>query len=566
MKKRLLYTFSIMMLFAGFNTAQETSVRTEDIFPGEISIKGFNLSKDTDVNVQGTFAVYDSWEKNTFFYAWIIRTSDRKVVWHLLNDYDPDDEGEHTFNKEIKLSKGNYELYYAGSYDYGTEINNLGDLLDKIFSGKSEKRKRTRRDYFVEVSASGGVLSQRDPYDLADSYTKNSIVSIKRVGNYETIEKKFSLSKDTKVKIYGLGEGRGNSIYDYAWIYDPVRNEKVWQMDPLRGRYAGGGEKNLIYDDEITLSKGNYILTYITDDSHSFGNWNVMPPEDPQFWGVTLFVENPSDLANIKEFDESSIPEPIISINKVWDNEYISQGFELKYDMELRILCIGEGDDSNLSDFGWIINADTRSTIWDMNSERTENAGGARKNRMVDETISLDKGKYIVFYKTDDSHSYEEWNSSPPFLKDKWGITIWTVNKSDENKVTLFSEKDYKNENVVVQITRVRDDEEIRRSFSLKNDTRLRIMALGEGDRQGMFDFGWIENAETGRIVWDMTYRKTTHAGGAKKNRLFNDVVILPAGDYNVFFKTDDSHSYHDWNSRPPDDEEMYGITIYYEK
>jgi len=337
-------------------------------------------------------------------------------------------------------------------------------------------------------------------------------------------------------------------------------------MDPRRGRYAGGGEKNLIYDDEITLPKGNYILTYITDDSHSFGNWNVMPPEDPQFWGVTLFVENPSDLANIKEFDESSIPEPIISINKVWDNEYISQGFELKTNMDLRILCIGEGDDSNLSDYGWIINADTRSTIWDMNSERTENAGGARKNRMVDETISLDKGKYIVFYKTDDSHSYEEWNSPPPFLKDKWGITIWTVNKSDENKVTLFSEKDYKNENVVVQITRVRDDEEIRRSFSLKNDTRLRIMALGEGDRQGMFDFGWIENAETGRIVWDMTYRKTTHAGGAKKNRLFNDVIILPAGDYNVFFKTDDSHSYHDWNSRPPDDEEMYGITIYYEK
>ncbi|GJQ62671.1 MAG: hypothetical protein SCALA702_17240 [Melioribacteraceae bacterium] len=566
MKKRLIYVQFLLMIITGITFSQENSVQTDDIYPGEISIKGFSLSQSTDVTIEGTFAMYDSWEHNTFFYAWIIRSDNRKVVWHLLNDYDPDDEGEHEIKTTVGLREGDYELYYAGSYDYGTEINNLGDLLDKIFSGKSEKRRRARRDYHIKVYAPGKILAERDPYELVDNYTKDALIAVNRVGNYENIEKRFSLSRETDVRIYGLGEGRGNSIFDYAWIYNPVTNEKVWQMDPRRGRYAGGGEKNLYYDDEITLPKGNYILTYVTDDSHAFGNWNVMPPEDPQFWGVTLFPVNPADKKNLEEFDEEIIPNPVISINKVWDNEYISQGFELEESMDIRILALGEGDDGRLADYGWIINAETRETIWDMNREKTEFAGGATKNRMVDETIRLEEGKYIVFYKTDGSHSFEEWNSTPPFLKDKWGITIWTADKNDEDRVTLFSERDYKNENVLAQITRVRDDEDIERLFSLNGDTRLRIIAVGEGDRQGMFDFGWIKNEVSGRIVWDMTYRKTTHAGGAKKNRLFNDVIILPAGEYSLHYKTDDSHSYRDWNSSPPDDEEMYGITIFYEK
>lgn len=76
-----------------------------------------------------------------------------------------------------------------------------------------------------------------------------------------------------------------------------------------------------------------------------------------------------------------------------------------------------------------------------------------------------------------------------------------------------------------------------------------------------MYDYGWIEN-EQGRIIWEMTYRKTSHAGGAKKNRLFNDTVYLEAGTYYVYYETDGSHSYNDWNSTPPDNPELYGITV----
>jgi len=38
----------------------------------------------------------------------------------------------------------------------------------------------------------------------------------------------------------------------------------------------------------------------------------------------------------------------------------------------------------------------------------------------------------------------------------------------------------------------------------------------------------------------------------------------LPKGSYTLFYETDDSHSYRNWNDDPPRDPEMYGITIYY--
>ncbi len=72
---------------------------------------------------------------------------------------------------------------------------------------------------------------------------------------------------------------------------------------------------------------------------------------------------------------------------------------------------------------------------------------------------------------------------------------------------------------------------------------------MGEGVDGDMADYGWIDNDETGRTVWEMTYRKTDHAGGAEKNRVCDDTILLKAGTYVVYFETDGSHSYGNWNT-----------------
>jgi hypothetical protein len=78
-----------------------------------------------------------------------------------------------------------------------------------------------------------------------------------------------------------------------------------------------------------------------------------------------------------------------------------------------------------------------------------------------------------------------------------------------------------------------------------------------------MNDYAWITDAETRRVVWEMKYEHTDHAGGAEKNRMVNGTLELPRGDYILHYETDDSHSFNDWNAAPPTDPFSYGVTVY---
>lgn len=112
-------------------------------------------------------------------------------------------------------------------------------------------------------------------------------------------------------------------------------------------------------------------------------------------------------------------------------------------------------------------------------------------------------------------------------------------------------------------LTRVGDRESRARGFTLNRPMDVRIYALGEGVGREMADYGWIEDAKAGRTVWEMTYRTTEPTGGAEKNRRFNGTVTLPAGEYVLRFETDGSHAFGSWNANPPDDPDVWDITLY---
>ena len=92
--------------------------------------------------------------------------------------------------------------------------------------------------------------------------------------------------------------------------------------------------------------------------------------------------------------------------------------------MDVRIYALGEGRNGQMFDYGWITSADSRKRVWEMRYDDTEGAGGDAKNRLVDTTVRLEKGSYIVHYISDDSHSAEEWNASAPPDGRRWGITV----------------------------------------------------------------------------------------------------------------------------------------------
>ena len=115
---------------------------------------------------------------------------------------------------------------------------------------------------------------------------------------------------------------------------------------------------------------------------------------------------------------------------------------------------------------------------------------------------------------------------------------------------------------VIAQIVQVLDNEDKSVAFSLASSQDVRIFAIGEGQPGEMFDYGWIEDADKGSRVWEMQETKTAHAGGAGKNRKVDVVITLPAGNYKLRYKSDDSHAFDHWNSLPPDIN-FWGIAVY---
>ena len=197
-----------------------------------------------------------------------------------------------------------------------------------------------------------------------------------------------------------------------------------------------------------------------------------------------------------------------------------------------------------------------------MRYEKTRHAGGG-KNRLSDEVITLDPGQYMVYYRTDDSHAYNSWNTQRPDNPEKWGITLSFIDKTaDEAGLQVFDDAAQRG-NIIAKIIEVENDEHVRRTFELSRQTTIRIYAIGEGDDHEMFDYGWIEDRRSGEVVWIMEYHEAQWAGGAHKNRNVNTTMTLPRGEYVLHYVSDGSHAFNRWNQSPPDDRRNYGITLY---
>ena len=114
----------------------------------------------------------------------------------------------------------------------------------------------------------------------------------------------------------------------------------------------------------------------------------------------------------------------------------------------------------------------------------------------------------------------------------------------------------------LIEIARVQDNADQTGEFTLPQEQTVRVFAIGEGQTGEMFDYGWIEDEKTGKRVWEMKEPETTPAGGAPKNRLIDANVSLPAGRYKLRYKSDDSHSFDNWNAFPPAIN-FWGIALY---
>jgi len=571
------YYLCCILLLVGATAirAEEIVIDMRDFLDGDLVVDGFDLNNKTRLNI---YAIGAELEHSNDLYAgaWILDAKTREPVW-VMNEEETRrynrSENIREYEDEISLPAGRYEAYYyAGQpfyFDGNIQIDDLGEaieLLSKIF----DEDKHRRYDYDIEdyeelmfqVKAPDGSFEKFNPVSEID---ENMIVDFSKPEDDFYEKKGFTLKKEMTLKIIAIGEySTGDRVFvDFGWIYDANSRKKVWQMDKWNTYWAGGGRKNRAIVDDITLPKGNYVACFVTDDSHSFGEWNVLPPYDPLHYGMIIYSENKDDLNNVEAFVDNYKEPVVIKINRVRNGQYKYKGFTLGKETDLHIVALGEyGYSDEFVDYGWIEDVDEGEIVWEMTEDNTEHAGGSAKNRKFDGIITLPPGNYMANYVTDDSHAYRRWNDTAPLEQKMWGITVYGVGKDfDSTSVKTFDELPTGG-NVLVSLTGIGDDEEARQSFTLDKSQKVRINALGEGRDGEMFDFGWIENNDTDEIIWEMTYRKTRHAGGDKKNRMVDTRIYLDKGDYTVYYITDGSHSFPEFNTSRPDNPQKWGITI----
>jgi hypothetical protein len=563
----------LLFVFLPVAANADTVAEIERIRPGDLDAVGFELPRTADVDIDAV-GLRKRYGDDLLVYAWIIDAKTREPVW-VMRERHTDRASRHGALREEEKSEtldaGRYELYmYAGDGMYGNwdirggkdVIDFLADLFDNEEWDDADYDDLIRECH-VRLNSDDVSAADVRTYDVTGEFG-DPLIRYTELGDNEFIRQPFRLDREMTMHIYALIEhprGYRHGV-DYGWIVNADTREKVWEMDRWSTVRGGGGTKNRKFDDDIRLGPGNYVLHYVTDDSHSFERFNVSPPYDPYNWGITVFPTEDFDRQYFTMTEPTERPKPLIDLTRARDDDYMEQAFRLKQETKLRVYAIGECPDRDFVDYGWIQKAGTGDIVWEMTYRNTDYAGGGDKNRMFDGFITLPAGEYVAAYMTDGSHSYRDWNVAQPFDPAAWGLAIYPAPDTRESDIELVSMDDLNaDSDILVSITRVRDRERIRRSFTLDQRSDVRIYAIGEGTDGRMYDYGWIED-ESGRIVWEMTYRRTDNAGGADKNRMFDGTISLDPGTYEVYYETDGSHSFNDWNATRPRDPRSWGITV----
>lgn len=357
-----------------------------------------------------------------------------------------------------------------------------------------------------------------------------------------------------------------------AWIIDLSTRRVVWELSAAQT--ARGPMNTQTFSGAVHLPAGTYEAFYSAfpsiwiDDNNGDGNAaarfvNWLSDEGFDTFQLTIDGSaQPLTGADADHARHAFTSDAIVELRGTGKEQFLQSGFTLDHPTQIDWYAEGELREDAEFDTGWIINADTREVVWKLTWRMSAPAGGAQKNRFARISRTLPPGRYAAIYATDDSHDPGAWNAAPPHDPDAWGLVLRVADPAARSAVKTFAYEQVPERDVIVDLTRIGNDESRSQAFTLRAPADVRVYAIGEGRDDRMFDYGWITNAATNQRVWEMRYADTQHAGGDPKNRLVDRVIHLDKGDYVVHYVSDDSHSYHDWNAAAPYDARHWGITI----
>ena len=513
-------------------------------------------------------------------YPWIIRSSDRSLVWRLRADASDGSEGGMLVSTSqiVELDPDTYEVYFA-SYGHPQEpVAEPEGFIDKIiasFNDEFEKWRTESNKWQVIIKAPTPESKNRlKAADRVREITENPL-EIWNSGSSDSksvAEFTFETERSMNVLVECMGTVSDES--SIGWIEHVGTGDHLWDMTESGSMHAGGDERNRVCREEVALDEGIFRAVYKSDRKHSHKHWSGNPPYDPLSWGLRISALSPEDYDAVAPFDPFESLPKIVSLTGIGEDALVSYTFRVEEAMRVLIHAVGEGYTSSdrMFDYAWLVDEKRRKEVWKMSARDSKHAGGASKNRRAEVVLELGPGAYTVHYKSDGSHSYGDWNDDPPLSPQRWGVTVFSLDPNfvpSVDPVVPVPEVAPINsageaEEILVNLTGLGDYEEVSDRFVLEDDAKLHIFALGEMTLDGRYDYGWITDAGSGRVVWEMNRKESVKAGGSSKNRRVDTVIGLPAGEYEVHFRTDDSHSYPTFKyGGAPNSPESWGIAVW---
>lgn len=381
--------------------------------------RAFHLSGPAEVEI---YALGEGNKGKLFDYGWLVKSADRSRPWKM--DFEKTRHaGGARKNRMARdrttLEAGRYEVWYVTDDSHHWGEWNQPPPRDPDFWGITVR----------VIPGTGGTIPPHRA-DLPAFPAHRVIASIWRPGNNTVTTRVVRLRRGGPVLFYGIGEATDGRYYDWGWVKDCRTGEVVWAMDAKQALWAGGTKKNLMSEAVIPLAPGEYVVTYVTDDSHSGGGgWNAAPPWDADRAGLTLYWAGAeADPGSYVAYTPERSRGLLGMIAAVGNHASESVSFELRQSATVRVVCQGEGSQSEMYDYGWIERADNGERVWTMNADISCHAGGSKKNREWRGELSLPAGSYRLRYVSDDSHSFDRWNAKPPRHRGAdWGISVYRL-------------------------------------------------------------------------------------------------------------------------------------------
>ncbi len=557
-----------------------------DIEPGTLQHSAFRVEQPVRfaVAATGSFEAADATAETPLAaYAWLLRRDDREVVWAMQPGEVTAGRGTlATAADTLVLEPGTYDAFFAsyGSTPPLREESLFKRIIDPAQPWRSEAGKWQFILRPTDGKGTGASRLGHEDEDERAPCTGPCFWTTAPTRNHRTSERLFEVQRPLRLRLYALGEV-GEARSDYGWIEDAATGERLWEMTADNTTAAGGGDRNRRFADEVALATGIYRAVYRTDRSHAAFDWQTNPPFDPFGWGLTLQPTDPADVSALTAFDPWHTRVPLASLVAVPNDAHRTATLEVSQPVRVVVYAIGELLRGRCYDCAWIEDARGKE-VWKMSLDKTEPAGGADKNRQQTAFLTLEPGHYTLHYKTDDSHAYGDWNDDAPTYPMRWGVTLFPVASTlSEGAILVRSNAEtwagsepalpeapeaplppLGEGKQLVDASRLGNEAQVEHEFELEEAAQLRISALGEISRGGRYDYGWIEDDETGETVWEMTLENTRPGGGSDRNRRFDGLVRLGPGQYVLHFRTDGSHAYDDFGDDAPDAPASWGIKV----